>query len=148
MSSAHYYRGNAHEGRYYRYRVRPVCELLSEYSPCIHLRVALLTRPCASAFGFSAKRRAFTIFCEDRQRPEVSSALTVLRSKVLRPGALDVFSRRDSLGTGFVCRVDLFDGLRELGISGTPPTQARYMFCITKAIHEPIRPISAFRSLI
>lgn len=71
------------------------------------------------------RNRAFAIFCEDRRQPDVAPAVTLLRTKPLRPGALDVFARRDPLGTGFVCRVDLFDGLRELGISGTPPNQAR-----------------------
>lgn len=51
-------------------------------------------------------------------------ALNLLARKPLRPGALDVFARRDPMGTGFVCRVDLFDSLRELGVSGVPPQQA------------------------
>lgn len=67
--------------------------------------------------------RAFTIFCEERRHPEVSPAVALLRQKPMRPGARDVFARRDPLGTGFVCRVDLFDGLRELGVSGVPPAQ-------------------------
>lgn len=54
----------------------------------------------------------------------MSPAVNLLARKPLRPGALDVFARRDPLGTGFVCRVDLFDSLRELGVSGTPPQQA------------------------
>lgn len=68
--------------------------------------------------------RAFAIFCENRRQPDVAPAVNLLRVKPLHPGALDVFARRDPLGTGFVCRVDLFDGLRELGVSGTPPKQA------------------------
>lgn len=72
----------------------------------------------------SAAPRAFTIFCEERRRPDVSPAVNLLARKPLRPGALDIFARRDPMGTGFVCRVDLFDGLRELGVSGTPPQQA------------------------
>lgn len=54
----------------------------------------------------------------------MSSAVNLLSRKPLRPGALDVFAQRDPMGSGFVCRVDLFDGLRELGVSGTPPQQA------------------------
>lgn len=69
--------------------------------------------------------RAFTIFCEESRHPEVSPTVALLRRLELRPGGLDVFTRRDPLGTGFICRVDLFDGLRELGVSGTPPKQAR-----------------------
>ncbi|CAM9771974.1 unnamed protein product, partial [Ectocarpus sp. 6 AP-2014] len=69
----------------------------------------------------------FTIFCEERRHPEVSPAVSLLGQKPLHPGALDVFARRDPLGTGFVCRVDLFDGLRELGIAGTPPKQLRQL---------------------
>lgn len=67
--------------------------------------------------------RAFTIFCEERQRPQVSPAITLLRTTMLHPSAMDVLMQRDPSGTGFVCRIDLFEGLRELGISGTPPSQ-------------------------
>ncbi|CAM9630579.1 unnamed protein product, partial [Ectocarpus sp. 4 AP-2014] len=70
---------------------------------------------------------AFTIFCEERRHPEVSPAVALLGRKPLHPAALDVFARRDPLGTGFVCRVDLFDGLKELGIAGTPPKQLRQL---------------------
>lgn len=82
------------------------------------------TRRATLHFLFLAVPRAFTIFCEERGRPEVSPAVNLLARKPLRPGALDVFAGRDPMGTGFVCRVDLFDGLRELGVSGTPPQQA------------------------
>lgn len=82
------------------------------------------TRRITLQLLFFAVLRAFTIFCEERGRPEVSPAVNLLARKPLRPGALDVFARRDPMGTGFVCRVDLFDGLRELGVSGTPPQQA------------------------
>lgn len=69
--------------------------------------------------------RAFVIFCEEPKHPEVSPAVAVLRRQPLRPGGLDVFTQRDPQGAGFVCRVDLFDGLRELGVSGMLPKQAR-----------------------
>lgn len=70
--------------------------------------------------------RAFAIFCEQRRHPDVSPAVMLLRTKMLNPGAFDIFARRDPLGKGFVCRVDLFDGLRELGVSGTPPAQVHW----------------------
>lgn len=75
--------------------------------------------------SISFHSRAFTIFCEEPKHPDVSPAVALLRRLPLRPGGLDVFTRRDPLGSGFICRVDLFDGLRELGVMGTPPKQAR-----------------------
>lgn len=71
--------------------------------------------------------RSFAIFCEERRRPDVSPAVNMLRTIILQPGSLDIFARRDPLGNGSVSRVDLFDGLRELGVSGTPPAQVMKM---------------------
>eukprot|EP00752_Nemacystus_decipiens_P007715 g6898.t1 len=55
--------------------------------------------------GSTIDYRAFTIFCEERRSPEVSPAVNLLARKPLHPGALDVFARRDPMGTGFVCRL-------------------------------------------
>ncbi|CAM9773902.1 unnamed protein product [Scytosiphon promiscuus] len=82
--------------------------------------------------------RAFTIFCEEGRHPEVSPAVALLRRKPLRPGGLDVFARRDALGTGFVCRVDLFDGLRELGVSGVPPTQLQHLATLFEEAEDAV----------
>ena len=55
---------------------------------------------------------------------------------MLHPGAIDIFARRDPLGKGSICRVDLFDGLRELGITGTPPLQARKNIAFILALYS------------
>jgi Ca2+-binding EF-hand superfamily protein len=69
---------------------------------------------------------AFVDFTE-YQPPDCSPAIQRLRRMVFHGSTCDVFAKYDTSGNGFISRVDLVDGLREVGYASIPSAQLAHV---------------------